>query len=261
MRGTVLMIHGMFSRPWVWDRFVPLFEDRGWRCLTPTLRHHDLEPADPPPAELGRTSVLDYADDLEDLIRSMAEPPVAVGHSMGGLLSQILAARGLLRAAVLLCPAAPAGVIGLSPAVLRSFMGVLTQPCFWRKPVRPSYGSARFAFFERFDSEDERRSSYERLVHESGRAVFEIGLWPFDFRRATRVDSSAVNCPILVVGAGRDHATPAFAVRQTARRYATASYRELPDMAHWVLSEPGWEQVANLALDWLDNAAGETHFS
>lgn len=256
MERTAVMIHGMFSRPWVWEEYRSRFEERGWTCLTPVLRHHDVAPDDPPPEGLGTTSILDYAGDLETLIRGLDSPPVLVGHSMGGLLVQMLAARNLARAAVLLCPAAPAGVIGLSPAVIRSFFGILTTWGFWRKAVRPSYRAARYAFLQGFPSEAERRAQFNRLVHESGRAVFEIGLWPLDRRHAARVDPRAVSCPLLVVGAGRDHATPSFVARAVARRYPGAALLEVPEMAHWVLSEPGWDQVAEAVLHWLEALPG-----
>ncbi len=244
MRGTIFMIHGMYCRSWVWERYVPFFEERGWRCVTTTLRHHDVEPGDPPPPELATTSLLDYADDLEEEIRSIGEKPVVLVHSMGGLLAQILARRGLARAAVLLTPAAPAGVLGLTPSVVKCFLGVLTTWAFWRKSFRPSFEGAVYAFLEGFP-EAERKPIWERLVHESGRAIFEIGLWPLDRRHAAGVDPSAVKCPLLVVAGGKDRATPASVVRKVAKRYGdAATYREFPDQAHWVLSQPGWEEVA-----------------
>ncbi|NOZ93161.1 MAG: alpha/beta hydrolase [Acidobacteria bacterium] len=254
MSKTLVMIHGMFSAPWVWEKYVPFFEDVGWRCVTPTLRHHDIEPGSPPPPELGTTSVLDYVEDLEELIRGLEEEPVLMGHSMGGLLAQMLAARGQGSAAVLLTPAAPAGVLALSPAVIKSFLGPLTTWGFWRKSFRPTFKSALYAFLEGFP-EEERRGIWERMVYESGRAIFEIGLWPFDRRHATRVDPAAVTCPVLVVAGGRDRATPAFAVRKVAKRYPTASYHELPDQAHWVLAQTGWQDVAALCARWLGEVA------
>ncbi len=250
MSKTIVMIHGMFSASWVWEKYVPFFEDVGWRCITPTLRHHDIAPGDPPPSELGTTSVLDYAEDLEGLIRGLDEKPILMGHSMGGLLAQMLAARGLASAAVFLTPAAPSGVLALSPSVLRSFLGPLTTWGFWKKSFRPTFKSALYAFLEGFP-EEERRGVWERMVYESGRAIFEIGLWPVDGRHATRVDAEAVTCPVLVVAGGRDRATPPFAVRKVAKRYATAAYHELPDQAHWVLAQTGWQDVAALCARWL----------
>src|SRR4030042_3485272 len=107
MRGTVVMSHGMWCGSWPWDRYAAFLEGRGWRCLRPALRYHDADPRDPPDPRLGRTSILDYAEDLESLVRGLDAPPVLLGHSMGGLLGLLAAARGLAQAAVLLTPASP----------------------------------------------------------------------------------------------------------------------------------------------------------
>ncbi len=252
MAGTIFMVHGMFCQSWVWEKYVPFFEERGWRCVTTTLRHHDIEPGREPPEALATTSLVDYVADLEREIGALGEAPVVMGHSMGGLLAQMVAARGLARAAVLLTPAAPAGVLALAPSVIRSFWDVLTTWGFWRKSFRPRYEAAEYAFLEGFPVE-ERRGIWERLVYESGRAIFEIGLWPLDGRRAARVDPPKVACPLLVVAGGRDRATPAGVVKKVARRYGSrATYREFPDRAHWVLAEPGWEEVAGAVAEWLD---------
>lgn len=83
MGATIVLIHGMCAGPWVWERFASIFEQRGHRCVAPTLRHHDAPP-DQPPALLGRTSLLDYAADLERELDRIDEIPVLLGHSMGG---------------------------------------------------------------------------------------------------------------------------------------------------------------------------------
>jgi len=81
------MIHGAFCGGWVFDGWRTSFEARGYRVETPTLRHHDC--GRDPPESLGTTSLLDYVADLEELISSLAEPPILLGHSMGGLLAQV----------------------------------------------------------------------------------------------------------------------------------------------------------------------------
>jgi pimeloyl-ACP methyl ester carboxylesterase len=97
---SIVMIHGMWAGGWVWSNYVPVFEGRGYRCLAPTLRHHDAPSLEPPEA-LGRTSLLDYASDLQQEIEKLDQSPVLMGHSMGGLLAQMLGARGLAKALVL----------------------------------------------------------------------------------------------------------------------------------------------------------------
>ncbi len=246
------MIHGMYCQSWVWEKYVPFFEERGWKCVTTTLRHHNIQPGESPQAALATTSLLDYAADLEAEIKALDEMPVIMGHSMGGLLAQMLAARGIARAAVLLTPAAPAGVLALAPSVLKCFADVMTTWAFWKKSFHPTFESAQWAFLEGFPAK-ERRGIWERLVYESGRAIFEIGLWPIDGRHAARVDPATITCPLLVISGGRDRATPANVVRKVAARYGSqATYQNFEDYAHWVLAQKGWEDVAQSVAVWLD---------
>ncbi len=256
MPKTIVMIHGMWCGPWCWESFRAFFEDRGYRCLAVTLRHHDVDPDQPPPPELGRTSVLDYAADLEDTVRAVVDDagglPVIMGHSMGGLLAQILGARGLAASLVLLAPASPAGVMALTPSVIRCFRRPLTTWGFWRKPHRPNLEEATYSMLHLLSAE-ERERVWKRLVWESGRAAAEIGFWLFDPHHATRVDEQALTCPTLIVSGLEDHITPPSVTRKVARKYRhVATLRELPRHAHWLIGEPGWEDVAALAAGWLE---------
>lgn len=217
MSKTIFMIHGMWGGGWYWDRFQGYFEERGYRCITPYLRHHDIRPDDPAPPELGRTSLLDYAGDLEIEIRQLDEKPIIMGRSMGGLLAQILASRGLAKAAILMTPASPAGITAITWSVLKSFSGVLFRRGFWKRPHKLSYEKAVYAMMEKLPPE-ERRSIYERGVWESGRAATEIGFWIFGFRGA-QVDASKVDCPLLVISGSDDHITPAKVVKKVAEKY------------------------------------------
>jgi pimeloyl-ACP methyl ester carboxylesterase len=115
MTETIFMIHGMWGGPYLWDNYKSLFEKEGYQCVTTTLRFHDMDPKDTPDPRLGTTSMLDYAADLEHEIRQFGEKPIIMGHSMGGLLAQILGSRGLAKALVLLTPVSPAGIFALKP--------------------------------------------------------------------------------------------------------------------------------------------------
>ena len=101
VNGTIVMVPGACSRPWVFDEFRGHFEAAGWRVETPGLRYHDPEPGQPPDPRLAQTSLADYLADLSRFIEDLPERPertVVMGHSMGGLLAQLLAAKGLARA-------------------------------------------------------------------------------------------------------------------------------------------------------------------
>jgi pimeloyl-ACP methyl ester carboxylesterase len=119
MADTIFMIHGMWGGPWYWENYRRVFEREGYRCVATTLPYHDMDPRGVPDPRLGTTSLLDYAEALEREVSQLGVKPILMGHSMGGLLAQILGARGLAKALVLLTPASPSGVVALTPSVVR----------------------------------------------------------------------------------------------------------------------------------------------
>lgn len=246
------MIHGMWSDAGIWDNYREFFGERGFQVSATTLRHHDQGPEAPPPPELGATSLLDYLDDLEAELAAYEAPPIIMGHSMGGLLTQMLAARGRAAAAVLLNPASPAGINPIRPTVLWTFLRPLSKWGFWYKPHRLTFREARFSMLNVMP-EEQARAAHAGMVWESGRAASEIAYWWADPKKASRVDPAAVRCPVLTIAGGRDRITPLPVERATAARYqATGTYREFPEHSHWTLGEPGWRDVAGACADWLE---------
>lgn len=252
MRKDIVMIHGMCCGSWVWGNYKRFFEDRGYTCHTPVLRYHDIHPSDEPDPALGTTSLLDYAQDLEEYIRNLDEKPLLMGHSMGGLLSQMLGARGLANGLILLTPVSPSGINALKFSVIKSFWDMLTKWGFWRDSHRFSFKTAVYAAMHLLPESDQK-ATYEKFVYESGRAAAEIGFWYLDTNGAARVDESKVTCPVLVVSGAEDRITPATVVQKVANKYRTVStYKEFENHAHWVIGEGGWEDIATFISDWID---------
>ena len=115
MHRNLIMIHGMFGGGWCCNNYKGFFEEKGYHCVTPVLRFHDMDPDEHPDPRLGGTSVLDYVEDLAKQIEKMDPLPFLMGHSMGGLIAQILGSRGLAEALILLTPASPSGIMALRP--------------------------------------------------------------------------------------------------------------------------------------------------
>lgn len=252
MSKTIFMMHGLWGGAWCWDNYRKFFEARGYECITPTLRLHDVDPSAAPHPDLGGISILDYARDMEEEIRSLNVRPILMGHSLGGLLAQMLASRGLGEAAVLITPAAPRGINGIKFSAIRSILSVFTKWGFWRKPYRQTFNEAVYSLMHMIDPVAQREN-YNRFCLESGRALSEIGFWLFDPAKASRVEASRVTAPVLVVGAAQDRITPASVVRKVAHRYRTVStYREYDNHAHWIMDEPGWQDVAQDVALWLE---------
>lgn len=253
MPDTIFMIHCMCGGAWTWDNYKTFFEEKGYECVTTNLRYHDAHPDEEPDPRLGTTSLLDYADDLEKEIKKLDEKPILVGHSMGGLFSQILASRGIVESAVLLAPASPAGINSLKPSVIKSFLSMQMQWGFWKKPVKQTFDEAVYSMLHKLP-ENKQREIYNRFVYESGRAASEIGYWFFDPNNASKVDESKVTCPVLVIVGSEDRITPVSVVRKVAEKYEHVStYKEFEGHGHWLPGEPGWEDIAGFVTEWIGN--------
>jgi pimeloyl-ACP methyl ester carboxylesterase len=255
-RLPLVMIHGAFCGPWAFDDFRKPFEAAGYEVHAPLLRHHDH--GRNPPQALGRVSLTDYAADLEKLIRGLDQAPIIVGHSMGGLLAQMLAAKDLARALVLLAPSAPWGVLPSTLFELASAQALLFSGGDYRGSViRPNYKIAAAHSLDKLDPET-RSAVYARFVPESGQATFEIMNWSFDLRRAGHVRARDVTCPILCLVGEDDKINPPSTVARIASRYrGRALFEELQGRSHWLIGEAGADRIAARAVAWLGRVLAE----
>lgn len=250
MPRPVVLIHGMWCTGAHYARIADTLRARGHACLTPTLPAHEAG-ADHP--EVGNKSLREYLSFLEDFVRaqSFPEPPILIGHSMGGVLAQQLATRIQPFALVLLTPAWPAGIFGIRGSNFVAFLRPLLRWGWWRRPQKPSYGRAVASAFNDGVAPEKRRALYTTLVEESGRIVFELAFWFLDRARASAVDVAAVTCPVYVVSAGQDRLTPATVVRRVAALHPQAALRHYPERGHWVLDDADTDEMAADIANWL----------
>jgi pimeloyl-ACP methyl ester carboxylesterase len=251
-KSPVVMIHGAFCGPWSLDGLKKKFEAAGYRVTAPCLRFHGEKR---PSAALGTTGLADYAADLQDEIKALGEAPILVGHSMGGLLAQMLAARMKVGALVLLAPSAPWGVPPTTLFEIGAAQAMHMQPGYWNQVLEPSRDVALAHSLEQLPKHM-RDEVFDRFVPESGRATFEIMNWGLDFNHASEVDADAVQCPLLLLTGSEDRINPPSTVARIAALYKDRATAEvLEGMGHWLIGEPGWERLAQRALEWLDSHA------
>ena len=239
----IIMVHGAFCGGWTFERIRGVFEARGHICLTPDLRGHEAggQPAG--------ASMSHYADDIAALARSCAAPPILIGHSLGGLVTQMAAARAPIAGLILLAPSAPWGIQGGTMEEAISAVSLYALGPFWSLAVAPDYSLAKQYSLDRMEHAD-RRAVYDRMVPESGRALWETLNWWLDPFMTTQVSTHRINAPVLAVAGGRDLIHPPTTVRQTAARLG-AEVLVFPEMSHWLPGEPGCEDVAAACLDWM----------
>ncbi len=247
-KPPVLMIHGAFCGPWSLDGLKRKFEEAGYAVTAPCLRFHDQKP--PPPA-LGTTGLADYAADLEEDVRALGQAPILVGHSMGGLLAQQLAARLPAAALVLLAPSAPWGVPPTTLFEIGAAQALHLNPGYWNRVLEPNRDAALTHSLNMLPRHM-RDEVYERLVPESGRATFEILNWGLDLNHASGIAAEKITAPLLFLTGSEDRINPPSTVARIAALYGDQATNEVLDgMGHWLIGEPGWERLAERALGWL----------
>lgn len=251
MNTPVLMVHGMSCTGEVWRQFRSFFEAQGAKVYTPTLRPElRVSIRARAPKALRELSLNDYVTDLEQEIEHIEQEtgmtPVVIGHSMGGLLTAALAARGRVTACVLISPAAPAGVRTLQSHIFWSAYTFASR-MGWTPPVVRANRRTMDRMVLNAMPPDARPAILESMVCESGRAFSEFAHFP--------IDETKVKCPMLVIAGRRDRLVPAALVRITGKKFAAVGgeFREYPNHGHWLYAEPGWEVVANDIYEWLEN--------
>lgn len=243
----IVMVHGAFCGGWAFETFRTAFEARGFEVLAPDLRGHGAgEGSD----RVIGVSMSDYADDIAALCRNQAEPPILIGHSLGGLVAQMAARRAPVRALVLLAPSAPWGVAGSSFEEAITAFGVQMLGPFSSGAVDPDRGLMRTYSLSRM-AKPERDAVVARMHAESARALRETLNWWLDPFMTTSIGPGALSAATLAIAGALDLVHPPATVRQIAERVG-ASYLLMPDMSHWLIGEPGWDDVAAHVLRWLD---------
>jgi len=243
MPAPVIMVHGAFCGGWVFERFGEPFEDAGHEVTTPDLPGHGAGGA------AANRSMSDFADHVAKLCRAASEPPILIGHSMGGLVAHLAAARAPVSALILLAPSPPWGVPGASMEEAVSAVSLYALGPFWLQSIDPDYALAKLYSLDRMEKDD-RKAVFDRMVPESGLALWQTLNWWLDPFMTTSAPAGAVKAPALVIAGGRDVIHPPATVKATADRLA-ARFEVLREMSHWLPGEPGWDEVAALCLTWL----------
>jgi pimeloyl-ACP methyl ester carboxylesterase len=253
---TIVLIHGMWMTPLSWEHWRARFAGRGHRVLAPAWPGLDAEPEqlrrDPSPLRgLGIKEVVDHYDTI---IQGLDRPPIIVGHSFGGLFTQLLLDRGLGAAGVALGTAAPKGVLRLPYTTLRAAWPALRNPANLKKETPLSQKQFHWCFTNAL-SREESDAVYERYyIPGAARPFFQAGLANFNPNAVTKVDyRNPARAPLLLATGTEDRICPPSVNRSNFKQQrkgpsATES-KEFPGRSHFP-GQDGWEEVADYLLDW-----------
>jgi pimeloyl-ACP methyl ester carboxylesterase len=263
--APVVFVHGMFMTAACWENWIERFEAAGHPCATFEWPHRGAPVeelrANHPDAELGRLTLSRLVHDTAVRVREMPEPPVLVGHSMGGLIVQLVLNQGLGAAGVAIDSGPVKGLLALPASTLKTGFPVLKNPANNHRAVPLTPEEFHYAFTNTLNDE-ESLAVYERYaVPGPGRVLFQGAFANFNPRSPAAVDfKNSSRAPLLFIAGGDDHVAPASLNEANLKHYrksdAITELKEFPGRSHYTLGQEGWEEVADYALDWaLSHAA------
>jgi non-heme chloroperoxidase len=261
-RVPVVFIHGLWLLPSSWERWAARFVEAGYTALTPGW------PDDPPTVEqakaepevFARKTVGQVADHFAEVISRLSTRPAVIGHSFGGLLTQILAGRGLNAVSVAIDPAPFRGVLPLPISSLRSAKPVLGNPANRHRAVPLSYEQFRYAFANAV-SEDEAKELYETFaVPASGVPLFQAATANLNPWTEAKVDTkNPERGPLLIISGEKDNTVPwsiaNASYRRQKRNDSVTEIVEIPGRGHALTIDRGWREVADRALSFVERYA------
>ena len=255
---TVVFIHGLWMHASTWDPWVALFKEQGYDAINPPWPGEGVTVAESRanPESVAGVGVKQIADSYANVIASLDQPPILIGHSFGGLIAQELLGRGIAAGAVAIDPAPIKGVWQLPFSALRVASVALRNPANRNRAVSLTYDQFRYGFTNVID-ETEARELFERCTIPSpAKPLFQAASSTFNRKAETRVDTAnATRGPLLLMSGGRDHTVPPVLVTSTLKRYANSSavteLQSFPDRGHSLTIDHGWQEIADASLAWL----------
>jgi len=253
---TIVLIHGLWMTPRSWEKWAKRYASRGYRVLAPAWPGLEVEVEalrrDPTP--LRRLDLAQVVGRYERIIRGLGGPPIIMGHSIGGTITQLLLDRGLGAAGVGVASATVKGVRDLPLSTLRTSRPVLGNPFNRGKATPLSAKQFHYAFGNTLNRE-QSDWFYERYhVPAANSVLFDVAFASLHRHPTAVVDfGKAGRAPLLFVAFGEDHVVSATASRHNAERYdsskAIIAFKAFPGRPHFPAA-PGWEEVADFALSW-----------
>lgn len=253
MKPTILFIHGMFLNARSWDNWVSYFERRGYFCLAPSWPLHDAEPSylrENVPAGLGDLGLDALVETYARHAGALADKPIVIGHSLGGLIAQLLAARGLVEAAVPIASVAPNHMVSADWNFLKT-SAKITNPFKGHEPFEMTAEIFHETFANTMTEQESDLAYHRFAIHES-RKVLRDALGPMG-----HIDLDAPHAPLLFIAGEKDQIVPDKLNRKNAEAYkdagSIAEFKEFSGRGHFLCGQPGWEEIAGYVANWLDH--------
>lgn len=239
----LLFVHGAWHAAWCWaEHFLPYFAAHGYVSHALSLRGHGASEGR---EHVRRSRGADYAADVAQIASQLPQPPVVIGHSLGGYAVQKYLEAHPAPAAVLVASVPHFGALKffLKQMVRHPLVFLKATVTLNGYPFVGTPQLARESLFSADLPEEQLQRYFAQLQDESYLAGLDASIFNLP-------NPSKVSAPMLVLGAANDVVFPVGDVESTARAYHTQAVI-FPKMAHDMMLEAGWQAVADRILAWL----------
>ena len=254
----VVFIHGLWLLPSSWNNWVEFFEENGYAGLAPDWPDdpETVEEARANPEVLANKSLKQIADHTAEVIGGLQKKPAVMGHSTGGLLTFMIADRGLSVASVAIDPGPFRGVLPLPISALRSAAPVLKNPFNRSRAITLTLDQFKYGWANAL-SDEEAKQLYETYhVAAPGKALMQMANANLNPWTEAKVDpKNPERGPLLIIDGEKDHTVPwaiaNAAYKRQSHNQAVTEIEKIPNRGHALTIDSGWREVAQKALDFV----------
>src|SRR5215468_5668199 len=251
----VVFVHGAWLSASSWQPWLDLFRENGYAPVAPEWpgTPESPEEARAHPDRIPPSGIKDVADHYTKIIEALPSRPIIIGHSFGGLVTQVLVSRGLAVGAVAIDPAPIKGVINLPPSSLRVASVALRNPANRNRAVALTATEFRYGFGNELSGRESEELYQKWAIPSSGRTLFEAAFAP---NSPAKVDTrNEKRGPLLITAGQKDHTVPPAISHATVKLYRNSSavtdFQQFAGKGHSLTIDNGWREVADAVLDWL----------
>jgi len=252
---TVVFVTGAFVTHDGWQPWIEYFEEKGYKAMAPAWPYKDspaavLRDRQPYDTDLAALTLSELIDHYAGIVNGMPEKPIVIGHSLGGLITQIIVNRGLAAAGVAIHSVPPFGVFPYEFSFLKAGWKALGLFTSLRKTYLMSFKDWQYAFVNGM-SLAEQQAAYDQNTIPESKTVARGGL-----TFAAKVDFSRIHAPLLLTSGDKDNIIPAHLNMRNYKKYvqngSVLTYKEFSGRNHFVIGQPSWKEDADYILEWLD---------
>ena len=254
---NIVFVTGAFVSHHGWSEWQTYFQSKGYNTIAPSWpfkndtpealrKKHPLN--NPGLAALTLNELVDH---YANIVKGFAEKPIVIGHSLGGLITQIIVNRDLAAAGAAIHPVPPQGVFPYEFSFLKAgwrALGFLTSS---KKTYLMSFKKWQYAFVNGMSLADQQKAYNENTIPES-KTVAKGGL-----TSAAAVDFKKSHAPLLITSGTEDNIIPAHLNIRNFKKYkkredSILEYKEFQGRNHFVVGLPTWKEDADHILEWLE---------